>query len=139
MTSQATQGRLEGRPRELAEAPNFTNLITRNADGSLHSTVVWQHVDDRGLIRLNSAEGRRWPANVRRDPRVLLTIMNLENPYEYVVIEGRVVEDTHEGADQEIDELAKKYLGLDRYPWRAQGEVRIRFAVEPLKVRHHGA
>ena len=59
---------------------------------------------------LNSAEGRAWPANVRRDRRVALNVVNLENPYEYVSIEGTLVEDTHEGADEHIDALAKKYL-----------------------------
>ena len=65
---------------------------------------------------LNTAEGRAWPRNLERDPRVTLTVQNMENPYEYVAIRGTVAERTHEGADAHIDSLAKKYMGLDEYP-----------------------
>ena len=128
---------IEGRVRELLEAPNFCHVATLRRDGSPHVNPVWVDVED-GLIVLNSAEGRAWPANVRRDPRVALNVMNLENPYEYVEIRGRVVDDTHEGADEHIDRMAMKYLGEERYPFRAEGEQRVMFRVEPERVHHSG-
>ena len=126
---------IEGRVRELLEAPNFCHVATLRRDGSPHVNPVWVDVED-GLVVLNSAEGRAWPGNVRRDPRVTLNVMNLENPYEYVEIRGRVVDDTHEGADEHIDRMAMKYLGEERYPFRAEGEQRVIFRVEPERVYH---
>ena len=126
---------IEGRVRELLEAPNFSHLATIREDGTVHGVVVWQHLED-GRIALNSSEGRAWPANVRRNPQVTITVHDQENPYEYVEIRGRVVEDTNDGAKEHIDSLAKKYIGKDEYPWLQPGEQRIKFLVEPERVRH---
>ena len=126
---------IEGRAKEILEAPNFTHLATVREDGSIHGVVVWQHVED-GKIALNSSEGRAWPANVRRNPQVTITVHNNENPYEYVEVRGRVVEDTHDGAKEHIDALAKKYMDKDEYPFLQPGEQRIKFLVEPERVRH---
>ncbi|HEX8206666.1 MAG TPA: PPOX class F420-dependent oxidoreductase [Solirubrobacteraceae bacterium] len=126
---------LEGRARELLEQPNYAHLSTIREDGTIHGVVVWQHVED-GKVALNSSEGRAWPANVRRDPRVTITVHNEENPYEYVEVRGRIVEDTHDGAKEHIDALAKKYLDKDEYPFMQPGEQRIKFLVEPDRVRH---
>ena len=68
-----------------------------------------------------------------------ITVADAQNPYEYVEIRGKVVEDTHEGADEHIDALAKKYLGKDEYPFRQPGEQRIKIAIEPDRVRFQGA
>ena len=128
---------LEGRARELLEAPNFCLVATLLEDGTPHVVPTWVDVAD-GRVRLNSAEGRVWPKNIRRDPRVTLTVLNQENPYEFVSIRGRLAEDTHDGADEHIDSLAKKYMGVDSYPFRQEGEQRITFEIEPQRVIHHG-
>jgi PPOX class probable F420-dependent enzyme len=129
--------KIEGRVRELLEQPNFVAVATIGGDGTPDVKVVWADVDD-GHVVLNSAEGRRWPENLRRDPRVTVTVVNHENPYEYATIRGRLAEDTHEGADENIDALAKKYLGKDEYPFRQPGEQRVMFRIEPQRVVHHG-
>ena len=128
---------IEGRAKELLEQKNFAHLSTIREDGSVHAVVLWQHLED-GKVALNSSEGRAWPANVRREPRVTISVHNQENPYEYVTIEGRVVGDTHDGADEDIDALAKKYMDADTYPFRKEGEQRIIFKVRPEKVRVYG-
>jgi PPOX class probable F420-dependent enzyme len=125
------------RGRQLLEAPNYANVSTLRADGSPHAVVVWVDVDD-GRVLLNSSEGRAWPRNLERDPRVAITVADAQNPYEYVSIRGRVVERTTESADEHIDKLAKKYLGKDEYPFRQPGEVRVKFAVEPEQVSLQG-
>jgi hypothetical protein len=63
---------------------------------------------------------------------------NSENPYEYVEIRGRVAERTHDGADESIDALAKKYLDADVYPFRNPGEQRVIIRVEPEYVKVMG-
>jgi hypothetical protein len=128
---------LEGRVREILESPNFDVVGTSRPDGSVFQVPVWGHVDgDR--VALNSAEGRKWPEYLRQNGGASILVYNLENPYEFVRIKGQLVEDTHEGSDEDIDSLAKKYLGVDSYPGRKEGEQRIRFQLEPKAVTHHG-
>ncbi|MFB3093128.1 MAG: PPOX class F420-dependent oxidoreductase, partial [Dehalococcoidia bacterium] len=85
-------------------------------------------------ILVNTAEGRVKPRNVRRDARVAISVHNQDNPYSSAFIRGRVVEIKHEGADELIDKLAKKYLGQDRYPNRQPGEQRVTLVIEPEHV-----
>jgi PPOX class probable F420-dependent enzyme len=124
---------IEGRSRELLQDRNFCDVATIASDGTPHVAVVWVDVDGDEVL-LNSAEGRTWPANLRRDPRVTLTVVNLQNPYEYTSIRGRAVDVTPDGADDHIDALAKKYLGADSYPSRVPGEVRLKIRVQPERV-----
>jgi len=125
--------RVEGHAEELLAGKNFCIVSTLRADGSVHAAPVWVDVQD-GRPALNTAEGRAWPRNLERDPRVTLVVPNWENPYDYVEIRGRVGERTHEGADEHIDALAKKYMGVDEYPLRQPGEQRVIIRVEPERV-----
>lgn len=128
---------IAGRSRELLEDKNFCHVVTTSKDGSPHVTLVWVNVEGDEVL-LNGAEGRLWPANLRRDPNVLLTVVNLQNPYEYTTIKGQAVEITPEGADDHIDALAKKYLDKDEYPFRTPDEVRLKVRIQPEKVRIWG-
>lgn len=129
---------VEGRAKELLEGKNFCVVGTLRGDGTIHSAPVWVDIED-GQPVLNTAEGRAWPRNLERDPRVTLTVQNLENPYEYVTIRGHVAERTHEGADTHINAMAKKYLGQDEYPYRQPGEQRVIIRVAPEHVHHYGS
>jgi PPOX class probable F420-dependent enzyme len=130
--------KIEGRAEELLNAKNFCHVATLRADGSVHGVPVWVDVQD-GRPVLNSAEGRAWVRNLERDPRVTLTIVNGENPYEYVEVRGRVAERTHDGADAHIDAMARKYMGVDEYPLRQPGEQRVIIRVEPDHVHAFGS
>jgi PPOX class probable F420-dependent enzyme len=129
---------IEGRSEELLRAKNFCNVSTLREDGSVQAAPAWVDVQD-GRPVLNTAEGRTWPRNLQRDPRVTLTVQNMENPYEYVTIRGRVAERTHEGADEHIDALAKKYMGVDEYPLRQPGEQRVIIRIDPEYVHVWGS
>ncbi len=124
---------IEGKAEELLKGKNFCHVATVRVDGTIHGTPVWVDVQE-GLPALNTAEGRAWPRNLERDPRVTLTVQNNENPYEYVEIRGHVAERTHDGADEHIDALAKKYMGVDEYPLRQPGEQRVIIRVAPDRV-----
>jgi len=125
--------KIEGRGEELLKGKNYANVATIRSDGTIHGAPVWVDVQD-GLAVVNTAEGRAWPKNLERDPHVTLTVQNMENPYEYVEIRGQVAERTHEGADEHIDALAKKYLDADSYPFRQPGEQRVIIRVAPEHV-----
>lgn len=118
---------------DLLAKPNHAVLSTINADGSVHSTVVWVNVED-DKIAFNGAQGRVWPANIERDARVNLVVINQENPYEYAEFRGQAAQ--VEGGDPHIDTLAQKYINQEKYPWRAEGEVRLKFQVSPERVRY---
>lgn len=124
---------LEDAHRKLLEAPNFVYVGTVRKDGTTHVVPTSIHVNEH-LVELNTAEGRAWPSNARRDGRVTLTVPDKDNPYEYLEIRGTIVEDTHEGADEHIDFLAKKYLGQDTYPFRTPDEERVILRVQPEKI-----
>jgi PPOX class probable F420-dependent enzyme len=128
---------IEGRAEALLKGKNFAHVGTLRADGSTQISPTWVDVQD-GRPVLNTAEGRAWPRNLERDPRITIEVQNMENPYEYVEIRGHVAERTHEGADEHIDRLAKKYLGVDEYPMRQPGEQRLIIRVEPEYVKVMG-
>ncbi len=128
---------IEGRAEELLKGKNFAVVSTIRPDGSIHAAPTWVDVQD-GRPVLNTAEGRTWPRNLQRDPRVTLTVQNMENPYEYVTIRGRVAQRTTEGADEHIDALAMKYMGQESYPLRQPGEQRVIVRIDPEHVHAYG-
>jgi PPOX class probable F420-dependent enzyme len=115
---------------DLFQKKAFAHLATIMSDGRPQVTPVWCDFDGT-LVRINSAKGRVKDRNMRRDPRVTLSIQDPDNPYRYLEVRGRVVEVTEEGADAHIDSLAKKYLGVDKYPYRRPGEVRVTYKIQP--------
>jgi PPOX class probable F420-dependent enzyme len=120
---------LNDRERTLFEEVNFVHLATVAEDGHPHVSPVWVDLDG-DVIVINTAEGRRKTDDMRRDPRVGLSVHQQTNPYNHASVRGRVLELTHEGADAHIDAMAKKYLGQDVYPFRAPGEVRVIVRIE---------
>ena len=123
--------------KQLLRDKNFAHIATLMPDGSPQATAVWIDLDGERLI-VNTAEGRVKPRNVRRDPRVAISVAGQDNPYHSAFIRGRVVEITHEGADGMIDRLAKKYLGAETYPNRLPGERRVTLIIEPEHVSEMG-
>jgi PPOX class probable F420-dependent enzyme len=116
--------------RDLFSKRAFASLATLMPDGRPQVTPIWCDLDG-DLVIFNSAEGRQKDRNIRRDPRVSLAVIDPDNPYRYLEIRGRVVEITKEGADASIDKLAKKYLGVDKYPYGQPGEVRVIYKIQP--------
>jgi PPOX class probable F420-dependent enzyme len=122
---------------KLLEGKNFAFLATLMRDGSPQITPVWIDLDkDTNTILINTAEGRVKHINISRDPRIAISVINQSNPYEMVTIRGKVIEQVSQGADEHIDRLAKKYLGVDKYPLRSPNEKRVILRVKPVKVFH---
>jgi hypothetical protein len=118
--------------KDLFQKKAFAHLATVMPDGSPQSTPVWFDVEG-DLFRVNSARGRVKDRNMRRNPRVALSIIDPDNPYRYLEVRGRVVEVTEQGADAHIDALARRYIGQD-YPFRQPGEVRVTYKIRPERV-----
>jgi len=122
-------GAIPEKYRDLFKKRAFASLGTLMPDGRPQVTPVWVDLEGDRVI-FNSAKGRQKDRNVRRDPRVALAVVDPDNPYRYLEIRGRVTEITEEGADAHIDKLAKKYLDVDKYPYRQPGEVRVIYKVQ---------
>lgn len=118
---------------KLIEGKNFAFLATLLPDGSPHVAPVW--IDHNGnVILVNTAIGRVKQQNAERDRRVSLSIADQNNPYDKIVIRGRVVAQITEGADQHIDKLAKKYTGASKYKKSSPDERRVIIKIEPLRI-----
>lgn len=124
---------LTDQAKSLLSQPVLGTLATVSGQGWPQQTPLWVDLDGDDIL-VNTAEGRAKAVNVRRDPRVSLCVIDPADPYNVVVVRGSVVEVTTEGADAHIDALAKKYLGLDEYPMRRPGEVRIKVRIRPERV-----
>jgi PPOX class probable F420-dependent enzyme len=122
---------------DIFQKKSFAQLATLMSDGSPHVAPVWVDFDGQYIV-INSAKGRVKDRNMRRDPRVALDLLDPDNPYRHLSIRGRVTEITEKGADEHIDKQAKKYMGQDRYPYRAPGEVRVLYKIEPQAVHAMG-
>lgn len=115
---------------DLFQKRAFAHLATLMPDGQPQVTPVWVDYDGAYLL-VNSARGRQKDRNMRRDSRVSVELQDPDNPYRYLEVRGRAVDITENGADAHIDKLAKKYLGVDTYPNRRPGEVRVIYKIEP--------
>jgi PPOX class probable F420-dependent enzyme len=119
--------------KTLLAGKNFATIATLMPSGAPQASVIW--IDAEGdTIVFNTAEGRIKPNNMRRDARVAITVHNAENPYQQAMIRGRVTDLVHEGAEEHIDFLAKKYMDLDSYPYRQPGEQRVMIKIAADKV-----
>jgi PPOX class probable F420-dependent enzyme len=119
----------------LFKGKNIAFVASLMNNGSPQITPVWIDYDGQFLL-INTAEGRTKQKNFARDPRVAVSVMDHNNPYNVVSIRGRVIEQTSIGADEHIDELAKKYLGVDKYPFRTPDEKRIILKIKPENIYH---
>lgn len=123
--------------KDLFDKKAFANLATVMPDGRPQVTPVWVDYDGNYVL-VNSARGRQKDKNMKRNASVALSILDPDNPYRYLEVRGNVAEITEEGADQHIDKMAKKYMGVDRYPYRRPGEVRVLYKIEPEHYTHMG-
>ena len=114
---------------------NFAYFATLMKDGSPHVAPTWIDYDGK-MILINTAAGRVKENNVKHDKRVAISVSDNSNPYEMITIRGTVEEITDKDADEHIDKLAKRYLGLDKYPFRSPTEKRIILKILPEKVFH---
>jgi PPOX class probable F420-dependent enzyme len=121
----------------LNEKKALAHLATVMPDGTPQVTPVW-FLYEKGKFIVNTARGRIKDRNMKQNAAVALSITDPENPYAHIAVRGKIVRSTEEGADANIDALAKKYLDKDKYPFRAPGEVRVIYEIEPFSVHAMG-
>lgn len=122
--------------RRLFEGKNLVFIASLMKDGSPQVTPTWVDIEN-GTILVNTAVGRTKQKNISRDQRVALALVDQNNQYDMVTARGKVVEQIKgKEAEDHADKLAKKYLGIDKYPRRAPDEVRILLKIKPEKIFH---
>ncbi|MDQ4072754.1 MAG: PPOX class F420-dependent oxidoreductase [Thermoproteota archaeon] len=122
---------------KLLKEKNFASFATVMPNGSPQVTPVWIDYDEKeDSILVNTAKGRLKERNIHNNNKVALSVFDMDNPYEMVSIQGSIKDKSTDGADDHIDRLSKKYLGLDSYPFRSAGETRIILKIKPEKVFH---
>jgi PPOX class probable F420-dependent enzyme len=131
--------KLTAKERQVLEKPVFVHVGIALPDGTPHVSAMWVDLDGEDII-LNTAEGRTKGNVLRVGSPVALSALDPENPYRNLNVRGRVVQVMAEeqGAGAGINRLAKKYLGLQEYPYRAPGERRVQFRVRPEVVSGWG-
>ena len=122
--------------RAFLENPYVGTVTTLREDGSPHNTVVWVDVDG-DVVVFNTAEGRAKPDHLRHDARAAMTVIDPQDSHKWISVSGPA-ELTHDGADEQIDKLAKKYIGAESYPFRQVGEQRVNVRISPEHIDSAG-
>jgi len=120
--------------RTLLEEPNFAHLATLMPGGAPQSAPVWIGVEgDRILIATGA--GSLKAKNTKRDPRVSLSVVAMDNPYREAQIRGRVVERRPDERFEVMDKISRKYTGK-AFPMRANPEQRVVLVIEADRARY---
>ncbi len=123
---------------DLFDMKTFAHFSTVMPDGAPQSTPVWIDYDSgANRVLVNTARGRRKERNVRRDPKVSLSMTAPDDPYRYLTVRGVVDELTEDGADDHIDDLARRYMDVDEYPHHGDEDgARVIIEIRPDSVVH---
>ncbi len=115
---------------DLFTGRHIAHLATINPDGSPQVTPVWIDIEGNMII-VNTARGRRKEKNLFLGAKVALSIVDINDPYRYVSVQGTVIGVTEDGALEHIIKLSHRYFGRDFK--RAENEIRVMITIE---IRH---
>lgn len=118
--------------RPILDKRAFAHVATVDADGAPQVTPVWIDYDGEHIL-VNSQKGRKKDRNMRKRAQVGISILDPDDPYRYLGVQGQVVEITEEGAEAHIHHLARKYTGHD-YSNLKPGDVRVIYKIKPTRV-----
>lgn len=124
--------------RAIFAKKTFAHVASLDAEGAPNVTPVWVELDGDDIV-INTALGRAKARNLAADGRVAVSLVDPDDPYTVVAVRGTVTTFTTEGADEVIDRLAQKYLGVDTYPYRREGEVRVTVKIHPDHIAQQPA
>lgn len=122
---------------DLLDSKALAHVATIGPKGEPQNNPVWFGWDGKHL-RFSQTTGRQKYRNVKREPRIALSIVDPSNPFRYLEIRGRVVAIEDDDDKAFIDSMAKKYMGRERYPGNRPGDVRVVIVVEPEHSTHMG-
>ena len=124
---------MDQKVERLFQEKNLVFIATINPDGSPQLTPVWGNYSNDHIL-INTAEGRVKHKNVKKDPRVAISVVDNDNPLNMTTIRGKVVEIIPDYDYLHINKLTKQYMGITEYPFKRKNEKRIIFKIEPEKI-----
>jgi PPOX class probable F420-dependent enzyme len=123
--------------KDLLESKALAHVATIGPSGEPQVNPVWFGWDGKH-IKFSQTKTRQKTKNLQRNPHVALSIVDPENPYRYLEIRGKVVRVDEDPDKGFIDEMANKYMGVEKYPWNQPGDERIIMVVEPEHTTQMG-
>ncbi|MGH3733383.1 MAG: PPOX class F420-dependent oxidoreductase [Acidimicrobiales bacterium] len=124
--------------RAIFDKKVLAHVASLDPDGAPNVSPVWVTLDGDDIV-INTALGRAKARNLASDSRVGVSLSDPDDPSTSITVRGTVVTFTTDGADATIDALAKKYTGLDSYPWRTPGQVRVNVKIRPDRISRQPA
>ena len=124
---------MDQKVERLFQGKNLIFIATINLDGSPQLTPVWGDYQDSHIF-VNTAEGRIKHRNVLHDSRVAVCVVARDNPLDMTTIRGKVMEIIPDYDYIHAGKLSKKYMGLEKYPFKRPGEKRITLKIKPENV-----
>jgi PPOX class probable F420-dependent enzyme len=120
------------------ESQALAHIATLGPDGGPHSSPVWFHWEDNQLT-VSVYESSQKMRNLKRDPRLSVSIVDPANAYRYVEIRGVAVSFEPDPSLEFLTKMADKYLGLDHYPWHEEGQVEVTVTINPTRITGMGS
>ena len=120
--------------KQLVSGPNFAHLASLMSDGSPQVAPVWVDLE-RDTILVGTGEGSLKAKNTRRDPRVALSVIAMDNPYREAQIRGRVVERRSDADFRIMDRISHKYTGKP-FPFRDKPAQRVVLVIAVERARY---
>ncbi|MCL5047446.1 MAG: PPOX class F420-dependent oxidoreductase [Firmicutes bacterium] len=122
--------------KDILESKGFAHLATVGPEGELHSSPVWFGWDGKDIL-ISQTKTRQKYKNILKNANVAVSILDPSDPYRYAEIRGKVTSITDDPDFSFIDQMAKKYIGQDHYPWHQPGDERVVLHITPEKILGH--
>lgn len=123
--------------QDLLDTNALVHVATLGPQGEPQSNPVWFDWDGEHL-KFSQTKTRQKYRNVMRDPKIALSLVDPENPYRYLEVRGTVERIEEDPDNAFINAMAKKYLGMDEYPYHQPGDERVIVYVRPQHTTHMG-
>ncbi|GCE12836.1 PPOX class F420-dependent oxidoreductase [Tengunoibacter tsumagoiensis] len=124
--------------QDLLNTNALAHVATVGAKGEPQTTPVWFGWDGQHIL-ISQTKGRQKYRNIQREPRIALSIVDPANPYRYLEIRGKVVRIDEDPKLAFINAMAKKYMGVDTYPYHQPGDERVVLIIQPEHTTQMGA
>ena len=115
---------------DLLASTAVAHIATIGPHGEPQNNPVWFGWDEEHLM-FSQTKTRQKYRNIKRDPRIAVSIVDPENHLRCLEVRGEVVRIDEDPDLEFINSMAKKYLGLDKYPYHQPGDERVVIVIEP--------
>ena len=122
---------------DMLSKPVFWHIATIGPDGNLQSSPVWGSWDGRHFM-FSLTKGRQKYDNLLKNPTIAVSGIDPDNSYRYLEMRGAVVSIDDDSSNTFIDSMAKKYMGVETYPFHQPGDERVIMLVEPIHTTQMG-